>query len=291
MRAGFLRETGLRFPTGRYEYIPFTYPLLARARRISVLPRVCISYRRRRHGNILGTTSAQHTQVFDQYELALSRIEDPLVRQHVARAAVDHGSTILGIRERLPANVRKAFLKRSKDFGLRYRRIRPAIRDLLISRGAPGAPTGSSSAPAWPASRNPTPLDDSPSSLARLLLVPAPISLAGLGRLQQLLGPGLRIQSGRDPRRRSPLAPHVRSVWAVTADQKHRLPPGVEAAVTHSFAYYRALARAKWTFDNANFRDEVVKRPGSVHVQTHHGTPLKLTGVDEPPFATTPIGS
>ncbi len=84
------------------------------------------------------------------------------------------------------------------------------------------------------------------------------------------------------------LAPHVRGVWAVSADQVPRLPPGVPGVVIRSFAYYRALARAKWTFNNANFGDEVVKRPGTVHVQTHHGTPLKLMGVDEPAFRDDP---
>lgn len=136
VRTDFLRETGLRFPPGWYEDIPFTYPLLTRANRISTLPEVCVLYRQRRHGHILGTTSARHTQVFDQYELALSRIDNPLVRRHVARAAVDHGSTILGIPGRLPPKARKPFFQRLKAFGFRYGGFRPGIRDRLLSRGA-----------------------------------------------------------------------------------------------------------------------------------------------------------
>jgi CDP-glycerol glycerophosphotransferase len=82
--------------------------------------------------------------------------------------------------------------------------------------------------------------------------------------------------------------PGLRSVWTVTRDQVGRLPAGVEHVVVGSFAYYKALARARWLFNNANFEGEIVKRPGSIHVQTHHGTPLKFMGVDEPAFRNHP---
>jgi CDP-glycerol glycerophosphotransferase len=36
--------------------------------------------------------------------------------------------------------------------------------------------------------------------------------------------------------------------------------------------------------NNATFPPDVVKRAGSVHVQTHHGTPLKTMGLDQPKF-------
>ena len=40
------------------------------------------------------------------------------------------------------------------------------------------------------------------------------------------------------------------------------------------------MARAKYFVNNVNFPNEYVKRPGSVHVMTHHGTPLKYMGMD-----------
>jgi CDP-glycerol glycerophosphotransferase len=45
-------------------------------------------------------------------------------------------------------------------------------------------------------------------------------------------------------------------------------------------AYYRLMARATWFVNNANFANDVVKRPGQVHLQTHHGTPAKKMGLD-----------
>ena len=40
------------------------------------------------------------------------------------------------------------------------------------------------------------------------------------------------------------------------------------------------MARAKYMISNVNFPDEWIKRPEQVHLQTFHGTPLKLMGLD-----------
>jgi CDP-glycerol glycerophosphotransferase len=48
------------------------------------------------------------------------------------------------------------------------------------------------------------------------------------------------------------------------------------------------MARAKYFVNNVNFPNHVVKRPGSVHVQTQHGTPLKKMGLDQMEF---PVGA
>jgi CDP-glycerol glycerophosphotransferase len=69
-------------------------------------------------------------------------------------------------------------------------------------------------------------------------------------------------------------------VWV----SKGEVPPGVPAVKPGTRAYYRALARAKYLINNATFPAWVVKRRGSVHVQTHHGTPLKTMGLDQPRF-------
>ncbi|MEU7821192.1 CDP-glycerol glycerophosphotransferase family protein [Catellatospora sp. NPDC049133] len=81
------------------------------------------------------------------------------------------------------------------------------------------------------------------------------------------------------------LAPHIRGVWVVKADRVRNIPAGVDYVVEESPAYFRAMARAKYFISNANFPEYVVKRPGSVVVLTHHGTPLKLMGLDGLTFA------
>lgn len=76
------------------------------------------------------------------------------------------------------------------------------------------------------------------------------------------------------------LAPWLRGVWVVDEDKQERVPAGVPTVVTGSRDYYRALARATYLVNNVNFANDVVKRPGQVHLQTHHGTPLKTMGLD-----------
>lgn len=70
----------------------------------------------------------------------------------------------------------------------------------------------------------------------------------------------------------------------------HTLPAGVEYVVAGSPAYHRVLARAKWLINNVNFPDSVRKRPGSVHVQTHHGTPVKVMGLDQQRYPLGAVG-
>ncbi len=76
------------------------------------------------------------------------------------------------------------------------------------------------------------------------------------------------------------LAPWLRGVWVVDADKQDAVPSGVPTVVMGSRDYYRALARATYLVNNVNFANDIVKRPGQVHLQTHHGTPLKTMGLD-----------
>lgn len=54
VRRELLVKREIRFAPGWYEDVSFTYPLLAVAERISVLPRVCVHYRQRRTGRSPG---------------------------------------------------------------------------------------------------------------------------------------------------------------------------------------------------------------------------------------------
>ena len=76
------------------------------------------------------------------------------------------------------------------------------------------------------------------------------------------------------------LVPNVRGVWVVRRDAVDAIPPGVEHVVQGTPEYFDAIARATYLVNNVNFPNHLVKREGSVHVQTHHGTPLKWMGLD-----------
>ncbi|MER5280345.1 bifunctional glycosyltransferase family 2 protein/CDP-glycerol:glycerophosphate glycerophosphotransferase [Streptomyces sp. NPDC002809] len=77
------------------------------------------------------------------------------------------------------------------------------------------------------------------------------------------------------------LAPEVRGVWVVSKNQVESLPEGIDHVVPGTLRYWATVARATYFFNNVNFPDHVVKRPGQVHVMTHHGTPLKIMGLDQ----------
>ncbi|OKK07560.1 transferase [Streptomyces sp. CB03234] len=77
------------------------------------------------------------------------------------------------------------------------------------------------------------------------------------------------------------LAPDIHQVWIAAPDRVPLLPPGTDHVIPGTPRYWDVLARAKYLVNNVNFPNGVVKRPGTVHVQTHHGTPLKRMGVDQ----------
>ena len=76
------------------------------------------------------------------------------------------------------------------------------------------------------------------------------------------------------------LVPEARGVWIVSPEHESKMPAGVDYVVAHTKDYYGLLARATFLVNNVNFPNDVVKREGSIHVQTHHGTPLKKMGLD-----------
>ncbi|GHF26296.1 CDP-glycerol glycerophosphotransferase family protein [Streptomyces griseoluteus] len=77
------------------------------------------------------------------------------------------------------------------------------------------------------------------------------------------------------------LAPHIHPVWVVTRENAALLPHGTDHVVPGTRRYWETLATAKYLVNNVNFPNAVVKRPGAVHLQTHHGTPLKRMGLDQ----------
>ncbi len=76
------------------------------------------------------------------------------------------------------------------------------------------------------------------------------------------------------------LAPWLQGVWVVNSASRHVIPPDVRYVVAGSRDYYRTMARATYFVNNVNFPNDITKRSGQIHLQTHHGTPLKTMGTD-----------
>ncbi|WP_431728423.1 bifunctional glycosyltransferase/CDP-glycerol:glycerophosphate glycerophosphotransferase [Verrucosispora sp. TAA-831] len=315
LRRRFLVDAGLRFAPGWYEDVSFSYPALLAADRIGVLDVVCVNYRQRRAGAITKTQGERHFEVFRQWRRVfrdLDRLGAEELRPAVFARMMWHYLTVLGTDERIPADLRPTFFARITIDHARFRppgghRIPDGIEGLkhrLVAAGrwrtfsalrATGHAGEAARRIARRARRRVGPPARRGVRLARDVVLreyqwverrrPVDENLA-VYAAYWYRGYACNPAAVYEAARR--LAPHVRGVWIVRRDRVHTLPDGVEYVVAGTPAYHRVLARARWLINNVNFPDSVRKRPGTVHVQTHHGTPVKVMGLDQQRY---PLGA
>ncbi|MEU3981252.1 bifunctional glycosyltransferase family 2 protein/CDP-glycerol:glycerophosphate glycerophosphotransferase [Streptomyces sp. NPDC026672] len=297
-RRDFVAEQGLTFPVGYYEDAPWTFCSMISAKSITVLDQVCVLYRQRREGgNILKTTSRKHFDVFDQYTRVFDFVDahDELAawRAPLFRKMVDHYLTILERPGRLPQNARAEFFHRAAaDY--RARRPQDFQRPLggkghkygLLERNSYAAMAGAAAALKFrQAVRKSTRRAVNKSKRRAMgvfyqsqLKLPLDENLA---LFSAYWSRSVSCNPAAIDAELARLAPHVRRVWAVRPDAVDSVPAGVDHVRVGSHEYWSALARAKYLVNNVNFADSVVKREGQIHLQTHHGTPLKTMGLDQ----------
>jgi CDP-glycerol glycerophosphotransferase len=317
IRHDVLLRIGLRFAPGWYEDVSFTFPLLLAAQRISVLHRLCYYYRQRRHSAITGTRNKRHFEVFDQYERLYQILDEwqldlgPL-RPVMFDQMLYHYDTIVSRDARLPRQLRREFFARMLEHYRRYLPPEPAApastvderRRREIARGSWRLFYGLHRARAAVRKvrrRGRSVAATGWALVRRVLLAIRWRMFQVYYRAQRHLpmdehlaifsaywGRGYLCNPAAVYEKAKQLAPHVHGVWMVAKGRVADLPPGVDYVVKGSLPYYRALARAKYFVENTNFPNFLRKRPGSVHLQTHHGTPLKVMGMEHYRF---PIGA
>ena len=89
-----------------------------------------------------------------------------------------------------------------------------------------------------------------------------------------------RAIRGRSTRSSARRPPGARRLDRRAGARRARSRPASSTCVAGTRDYYRLIARAKYFVNNVNFPNDFVKREGTIHVQTHHGTPLKTMGLD-----------
>jgi CDP-glycerol glycerophosphotransferase len=302
VRRDFLLGLDVRFGGGNYEDISVTYPLLLAAERLSYLDRDCYFYRREREGAITNTASAKHADAFAQYDAIFAfldrRPEVPAeLRRLVFDRTVKQAVTILDQPGLVPTELRPDFFHRT---AAHFRGHRPA--GYTYPGGLRGVQYRLVERDAWGAYQQLRPLQSLPRTLKRTLRqskqgVRKVVRGAGRRSLYEAYRRlpmdeklavyaaywyrGYACNPAAIHRKARELAPDVRGVWVVeTRAQAASLPAGVPYVIANTPAYLRAMATAKYLVNNVNFPHTMTKRPGSVHVQTQHGTPLKLLGLD-----------
>jgi CDP-glycerol glycerophosphotransferase len=306
VRRDLLVKLGFRFEQGWYEDVSFTYPVLVAAQRISTLPRVCVHYRQRRTGAITRTVDDRHFEIFDHWGHAFQLVDEysdraAALRPVLARRMIWHYLVVLRNAERIRPASRRRFFARMHEDHLRYV---PAggydepdggqgLRHRLVARGWYRAYRLWELAATVRAAVNRR-LRRSRRLGRRVLRRgrQAAYHLYYQAQLRRPIDPSLAVFAAYWYRgvacnpaaiasRLAELAPDVRAVWVVNRNRVAQLPAGTDHVVAGSLAYWRLLARARWLVNNVNWPNRVVKRRGATHVMTHHGTPLKMMGLDQ----------
>ncbi|MFJ3903465.1 CDP-glycerol glycerophosphotransferase family protein [Streptomyces sp. NPDC090025] len=296
-RRDFIEQWGFQYPSGYYEDTPWTYPVMIAAETIAVLDRVCVYYRQRRQGSILHSTSRKHFDVFDQYELVFAFLaENPQFDEYrgvLFERMVNHFRVVDVSPGRLPDDARQEFRDRWTEV---ENRLRPA--------GA--APTPRAKGDRVPAKHRDT-ARRTVRALKRKKSIPVKLKrklrkrvLQGYYRAQRMLpiqqdvavfaaywNGSYSCNPAAIHEKMNELAPGMKAVWVLKKDATIRPPKGVATVHPGSLEFWKAMARGKYFINNVNFAPSLVKRPGQVHLQTHHGTPLKRMGVD---LAEYPVG-
>jgi CDP-glycerol glycerophosphotransferase len=301
-RRELLTRHGLAFADGAHGGLPVTWPALLVAERITAS--AAPAYVRRRPGNAVRDrlVAGSPFDVFDRYDdvfaFAARHPEVPEARRRlIVGAMLRHEVTLL---RHVPERERPSFVHRMSEALARHR--------------APGEPVDGTrleqvqaSLVARDVERALALLDDA-LAVRRALrrrggtvvrhgrragrrIRRAGLEQAYRARRRAALDPELAVYAAYwfrgyacNPRAiyetARELVPHVRGVWVVKPDAVAALPAGVDHVVAGTGAYYDVLARASYFVNNVNFPDHLVKRDGTVHVMTHHGTPLKWMGLD-----------
>lgn len=297
LRRLFVGEQGLRFAQGDFGHLTVTYPALLAAARISVVPRPCFTRLDRPPSRPAPVVYGTAFDVFERYDdvfaVGFHADRPAAVRGALPLAMLRHYVTLL---DGVPPRRRKEFFARIAESWNRHAGEAPAPRSRRLRFAAAGR-YGAFRAFRWAETRRRAfrrRAGSARRTVRRALAVARRALLHGYYRLQLRapLEPDLAVFAAYwyaayacNPRaiyeKLRELAPRVRGVWVVDAKHANAFPSGVPHVLAGTRAYYRAIARATYLVNNVNFPNDLVKREGTVHVQTHHGTPLKSMGVDQ----------
>ncbi|MFE9772839.1 CDP-glycerol glycerophosphotransferase family protein [Streptomyces sp. NPDC005931] len=291
LRADFWRTHEERLTSGDEPYAALAALLLAD--RIACLPLIAYEDRRLRPESLPPPTPDQHYALVERYENLLGLTRERRAAHTVLYEVMVRDCLRVFARGGMPEEVAREFFRRASLAAVRHRpedHRRPAgldgVRRSLLEEGAYTKYRAFQAA-------------NRTRRAVRSAAVTRGRQLGALVRDRQyraaLRSPvdpelavfaaywnrGVACNPAAIAAKLARLAPHVRPVWVVTAENAALLPPGTDHVVPGTRRYWEVLATATYLVNNVNFPNAVVKRPDAVHVQTHHGTPLKRMGLDQ----------
>jgi CDP-glycerol glycerophosphotransferase (TagB/SpsB family) len=305
----FINETGLRFPPGYYEDLPWTLGALMMGQRLAALDRVVVLYRQRVAGSILRSQDRRHFEVFDQWRRVFQHLADnpgfEIYRAHLHAFMISQFDAMLVTHGRVPDDARAEFFAQAhalcqsqrpadwKRAASRIGRLKGSqLRLTALDQGnlvlyeglAQGKPRVDRIKDLARVSRT------SLRSATAQRLGTVPERAFRRGRTHGV-DPRLAVFSSywhRTPacnplaisRELAKRAPEVAQVWVTHESLRDSVPPYAEWASPESTRYGEALARAGIIVNNVNLPNWMQRRADQVYLQTQHGTPLKFMALD-----------
>jgi CDP-glycerol glycerophosphotransferase len=291
LRADFWRAHEQRLTTDDEPYAALAALLLAD--RVACLPHVAYEDRRLRPASLPPVTPEQRYGLVERYESLLDLTRDRRAAHAVLYDVMVRDCLRTFARGGMPEEVAREFFRRASLAALRRRPEgyrRPAglegLRRSLLEEGAYGRyrafqavnRTRRTAKSAVRARKRQAGARLRDHQYRRALGRPVDPHLAVFSAYWNR---GVACNPAAIAAKLAELAPQIHPVWVVTEENAALLPPGTDHVVPGSRRYWEVLATAKYLVNNVNFPNAVVKRPDAIHLQTHHGTPLKRMGIDQ----------
>ncbi|MBV1944784.1 CDP-glycerol:glycerophosphate glycerophosphotransferase [Streptomyces sp. BV129] len=266
---------------------------LLRAERVACLDQTAYDDRRLRRESLPPRTPEDRYALIDRYERLLALTEGRRSVRTVLYGLMVRDLVRVFAREDLPEPVAREFFRRASSAAVRWRpegHQRPAglegVRHALLEEGAytryralqTANRTRRAARKAVRARKRRLGVRLREQQYRRALSRPLDPDLAVFAAYWDR---GVACNPAAIAAKLAELAPHIHPVWVVTKENAALLPHGTDHVIPGTRRYWETLATAKYLVNNVNFPNAVVKRPGAVHLQTHHGTPLKRMGLDQ----------
>ncbi|MFJ6846283.1 CDP-glycerol glycerophosphotransferase family protein [Streptomyces griseoluteus] len=291
VRAAFWREHEEEFSGADENFV--AQAALLRADRVACLDQTAYDDRRLRRESLPPRTPEDRYALIERYEHLLALTEGRRPVRAVLYGLMVRDLVRVFAREGMPEPVAREFFRRASAAAVRWRPEgyqRPGglegVRHALLEEGAytryralqTANRTRRSARKAVRARKRQLGVRLREQQYRRALTRPLDPNLAVFAAYWDR---GVACNPAAIAAKLAELAPHIRPVWVVTQENAALLPHGTDHVVPGTRRYWETLATATYLVNNVNFPNAVVKRPGAVHLQTHHGTPLKRMGLDQ----------